>query len=208
MKEKETVNIKSIVDSHVSRWADEAWKEGKKAGDEAWAASQEAFIKIKDRELSKLDPAVATALEEEVWRIFANQTMNIIVQRFRKIAGTSKPTTPGATSGVPNSVHTAEGALDVAADRMAEEEEENRRIENLHFMPMCKKRLGDATWRDLNKEEHKAGATEKAWGRSKRLYKATKAKMDEVGVDRTSDTKSRELVHSDYFASLQEKIYG
>ena len=141
------MNIKSIVESYVKSWAAEAWEEGKNYGEESWKASQEAFIKIKNRELSKLDPAVATALEEEVWRIFANQTMNVIVQRLRKIAGTPKPTTPGAVESEPDSVHTVEGAIDVAAGRMTDE----GRIEDLHFLPMCKKKLGDATWRDRDR---------------------------------------------------------
>jgi len=184
------------VDALVTEWAEEAWKRG----NGEWDQAQEAFVKIKDEEFPGLDPAVAQEFGSLVWRLFADQTINSIVRHFRKTTVTPKPkpTTPGA--GEPNSVHTVGGALQIAAERMA--------IEDSYYLPTCKKRLGDATEGDLARESAKYGKYVSSYGKSKKLIDSTRDKMFEAGVKKGSQTKSREVVHTDYFARLKEQIYG
>jgi hypothetical protein len=80
------------VERTVASWADEAWR--KCGGD--WQLAGAAFIKIVDRELSKLDAALAVQIEDEVWKSYGNSQINKIVQRSR---GTARIVPPAAGTG-------------------------------------------------------------------------------------------------------------
>ncbi len=194
--------LKDQVEETVNKWADAAYA----AANQDWRKAQDRFLLIADKEFGDLDPKLATAIEEEVWRCYGNQAVNRVIQRDRKRATETPKPQPDLTKGgetptnggKPNSVHTSGGGLDRAEKVVV--------FEDTFQLTSCKKLIGDATLADLEAERSRAQSNSDTYGKHSRLYGGLIDKMQDAGAG--PKTKAREVVSSDYFATLRSRIYG
>jgi len=72
--------LKQRVDAQFAQWALDAWKQS----NNDWALAQENFLKLRDADFPGLGKAMRDAMEDEVWRLTANDRISRIVTNLRK----------------------------------------------------------------------------------------------------------------------------
>lgn len=188
------------VEKQLVLWAGKAWK--KSGGD--WKVAGEYFVKLVDRELGNLDPALAVAIEEEVWKNFANQQINKIVQRERSEAREpvvlAPPTTVTTSPTGKNSRRTG------AADASVQATREKLYLDKF-YLTTSKVQLRQATFDQMVKERMMRGKKATTAGKDERMLIALEDKLREVGFSEGDPRPIGEGLQDAYVEILKIKHY-
>jgi hypothetical protein len=187
------------VEKQLVRWAEAAWK--KSNGD--WKVAGEYFVKLVDKELDSLDPGLATAIEEEVWKNFANQQINKIVQRDRSEARELPPT------GTVSAVNPPTGASSHRTQDAADSNQVTR--ERLYldrfYLTTSKMKLRLATFDQLVKERVMRGKKASTAGKDESMLIALEDKLRSVGFSEGDPRPIGDGLQDSYVEKLKLKHY-
>lgn len=187
------------VEKQLTLWAEKAWK--KTNGD--WKVAGEVFVKLVDKELGSLDPALAIAIEEEVWKNFANQQINKIVQRDRSEAREPVILAPPTVTAPPTGKNSRRtGAADASVKGTHE-----RLYLDKFYLTTSKMKLRDATFDQMVKERLMRGKKSSTAGKDERMLIALEDKLREVGFSEGDPRPIGEGLQDSYVEILKIKHY-
>jgi hypothetical protein len=187
------------VEKQLVKWAEAAWK--KTNGD--WQVAGEVFVKLVDKELDTLDPALAVAIEEEVWKNFANQQINKIVQRDRSEAREPAPVVVPPTKTPPTGAN-SHRTQDAANSNQATRE---RLYLDKFYLTTSKMKLRDATFDQMVKERVMRGKKCKTAGKDERMLIALEDKLRHEGFSEGDPRPIGEGLQDSYVEKLKLKHY-
>ncbi len=187
------------VEKQLVLWAKAAWK--KSGGD--WRTAGEYFVKLVDKELDSLDPGVATAIEEEVWKNFANQQINKIVQRERAEAREPIPAPATAIKAPP----TGQGSHRTQDAADANQTTRERLYLDKFYLTTSKMKLRDATFDQMVKERVMRGKKSSTAGKDERMLIALEDKLRAEGFSEGDPRPVGDGLQDSYVEKLKLKHY-
>lgn len=180
-----------------AKWAETAWT----AGNGDWDQAKAAFLDVRDAELGSLSPVMASAIEAEVWRRFANVQINNIVQRLRSQARVT-PTPPQAPATKPNK------SKRTAAADAASAETITTLFMDTFYLTHGGVQLRSATFDQVTTEAQMRDKKASTFGRDAHILFAIADKMQSEGVSAGDERTVGSVVQDEFVEKLREKTYA
>ncbi|KKN88805.1 hypothetical protein LCGC14_0244120 [marine sediment metagenome] len=187
------------IEEVFAKWAETAWTAS--SGD--WEKAKAAFLAVADAEIDNLSPAMASAIETEVWKRFANSQINNIVQRLRSQSRVLPitPQAPSTGAAKPNKSKRTAAADAASAETVA------ALYMDTFYLTHGGVKLRSATFDQVTTEAQMRDKKSGTFGRDARMLFAIADKMQAEGVSAGDKRTVGSVVQDEFVERLRERTY-
>jgi hypothetical protein len=187
------------IEEVFAKWAETAWT----AGNGDWEQAKAAFLDVRDAELGNLDTVMASAIETEVWKRFANSQINNVVQRLRSQSRVvPPPLAPATGTKAPNKSKRTAAADAASAETVA------ALYMDTFYLTTGGVKLRFATFDQVTTEAQMRDKKASTIGRDARMLFAIADKMQAEGVSAGDERTVGSVVQDEFVERLRERNYA